>query len=204
MNHKMIVLLDTAHDLNQCAADLGAPVEQLLTPLTRYRPQQPEQRFAIDNGAFSKFEEASFLSLLERERPRRDLCRFVAVPDVVCDARRTLEVFDRWAPRLEGWPIALVLQNGQETLPIPWERISAIFIGGDTAWKIGPHAIACMKAAKALKKWIHVGRVNSPARFEWAERMGADSIDGTGLARYTHMRDKIAASARIEMLPGIT
>jgi hypothetical protein len=31
----MIVLLDNAHDLDECAAELGCEVGQLLTPLTR-------------------------------------------------------------------------------------------------------------------------------------------------------------------------
>ena len=192
----MIVMLDTPTDLDECARELGGiAVEQLLTPLTRYKPQKPEQNFAIDNGAFSKFNAKSFRSLLARELPRASLCRFVAVPDVVCDARRTLEVFERWAVELKDWPRALVCQNGQEHLPIPWDAIAAVFIGGDTDWKMGPHAKACIKAAIALGKWVHVGRVNTPGRLEYFEQLGADSIDGSGLARYTHMREKIHQSA---------
>jgi len=189
----MIVLLDTNNDLDQCAKEIGAPCEQLLTPLTRFKPTQPEQHFAIDNGAFAGLDVDSFVSLLERERPRRDLCRWVAVPDVVGDARRTLEVFGIWRRRMElaGWPLALVCQNGQEHLPIPWQHISAIFIGGDTDWKLGLAAAGCVKAAKALGKWVHAGRVNTPGRFEYFKQLGADSIDGSGLARYTHMREKI-------------
>lgn len=192
----MIVMLDTPTDLDECSRELGGlPVEQLLTPLTRYKPQHPEARFAIDNGAYSNFRADYFRSLLERQRPRRDLCRFVAVPDVVGSARRTLEVFDGWKKELAGWPLALVCQNGQEHLPIPWDDISAIFIGGDTDWKMGLHSIACIKAAIALGKWVHVGRVNTPGRLEHFERLGADSLDGSGLARYTHMRERIHQSA---------
>jgi len=197
----MIVMLDTPTDLDECARELGGmAVEQLLTPLTRYKPQKPKQHFAIDNGAFSKFNAKGFRSLLQRELPRRDLCRFVAVPDVVGDARRTLEVFDRWILELVNWPLALVCQNGQENLPIPWDVIDAVFIGGDTDWKMGPHAKACIKAAVALGKWVHVGRVNTPGRLEYFEGLGADSIDGSGLARYTHMREKIHASATAPQL----
>lgn len=187
----MIVLLDTSQDLNQCSKELGARVEQLLTPLTRYRPQQPEQRYAIDNGAFSNFDSDSFNSLLERERPRRDLCRFVAVPDVVGSARRTLEVFEHWKQHLTDWPLALVCQDGQENLPIPWTEIAVVFIGGTTNWKMSEHAAACIKAARAIGKWVHVGRVNSPGRYEYFDKLGADSIDGTGLSRYTWMRKAI-------------
>lgn len=196
----MIALLDTSEDLNVCAAELGCTVEQLLTPLTRFRPQQPESMFAIDNGAFSSFDRKAFESLLEREKSRRSLCRFVAVPDVVGSARRTLEVFDYWYARIHEWPLALVAQDGQENLPIRWELIDAVFIGGSTEWKLSNHAAAVIKAAKAMDKWIHVGRVNRPGRFEYFENLGADSIDGTGIARYSWMREAIYNAARAPKL----
>jgi hypothetical protein len=189
----MIALLDTSEDLNVCAAELGCETAQLLTPLTRRKPQQPDKSFAIDNGAFSYFDAKAFKSLLARNYERRHLCKFVAVPDVVASARRTLEVFDYWhdEPCLRHWPLALVLQDGQEDLPICWNLIEAVFVGGSTKWKLSSHAAACVKAAKAMGKYVHAGRVNEPARFEYFEKLGADSIDGTGLAQYTHMREKI-------------
>lgn len=192
----MIVMLDTSHDFNECQKELGYPVEQLFTPLTRFKAQRPDAKFAIDNGAFSKFDANSFRSLLEREKDRKNLCRFVAVPDVVGSARRTLEVFKGWQEELgnhKGWPLALVCQDGQENLSIPWNDIEAIFIGGSTKWKESDHAIACIKAAKALGKWTHVGRVNSPDRFEMFEQLGVDSVDGSGIARYSWMRERIGA-----------
>lgn len=187
----MIVLLDTSESLSTCALELGCRVEQLLTPLTYRLPQQIEQHYAIDNGCFANFEEGGFLRLLERERKRRDLCRFVAVPDVVGSAMRTLEVFQEWKQRLLDWPLALVCQDGQENLPIPWKEIQAIFIGGSTEWKLSKHAANCIRAAKIIGKWVHVGRVNTPGRFELFEKLGADSIDGTGLSQYSWMRERI-------------
>lgn len=187
----MIALLDTSESLDTCAAEIGCEVEQLLTPLTRFKRQKPDAPFAIDNGAFSKLNVQAFESLLERESEDRELCRFVAVPDVVASARRTLEVFDYWMPRLEGWPLALVAQDGQEDLPIPWEFIDAVFIGGSTDWKMSVHAAAVIKAAKAMDKWVHVGRVNRPGRFEHFEALGADSMDGTGISRFSWMREAI-------------
>lgn len=188
----MIVMLDTPTDLEECERELGVEhVEQLLTPLTRYKAQRPGDHFAVDNGAFSNFNSGYFRSLLARHFDRRTLCRFVAVPDVVGSARRTLEVFEFWKAELKDWPLALVCQNGQEHMPIPWPEIAAIFIGGDTAWKIGPDAAACIKAAKAIGKWVHVGRVNTPERFDYFSELGADSIDGSGLARYSHMREAL-------------
>jgi hypothetical protein len=187
----VIALLDTSSDLSAAETEIGCAVEQLLTPLTRFKRQHPEARFAIDNGAFARFERDAFLALLERESASRNLCRFVAVPDVVASARRTLECFGHWRYKLSGWPLALVAQDGQEDLDIPWDGIAAIFIGGSTSWKLSKAAADVVKAAKVIGKWVHAGRVNTPARYEYFEELGADSIDGTGLSRYTWMRTRI-------------
>jgi hypothetical protein len=187
----VIVLLDTHDDLTVASEELGTPVEQLLTPLTRYLPQDTSQRFAIDNGGFSGFDAKAFVSLLEREEERISLCRWVAMPDIVGSAIRTLEAFDHWADKLPRWPKALVAQDGQESLPIPWSRISAVFIGGSTEWKLSKAASHIIRTAKIVGTWCHVGRVNTPGRFEYFEELGADSIDGTGLSRYTWMRKAI-------------
>jgi hypothetical protein len=188
-------MLDTSEDLAVCEKEIGCSVEQLLTPLTRFKRQRKYAHFCIDNGAFSKFDSTAFMSLLSREAADRHLCRFVAVPDVVASARRTMEVFDHWCYKLAGWPLALVAQDGLENLPIPWAQIAAIFIGGSTDWKLGQDARAVIKAAKAIGKWVHVGRVNTPARFEYFEALGVDSIDGSGLARFSWMRAAIYEEA---------
>lgn len=199
----MLALLDNGQDLEQCAAELGGEVGQLLTPLTRYQLRAPAKRWAVDNGGFRKVAGPGLLSLLEREAHRRSDCLFVAVPDVICSARRTLEVFERWKDRLAGWPLALVCQDGQEDLPIPWDDISAVFIGGSTRWKLSEAAAQIIKAAKALDKWTHAGRVNDPARFAYFEDLETDSCDGTGLARYTHMRRAVAQrKTHPDMFPG--
>lgn len=190
---KMIAMLDTSEGLDVAEKEIGCAVEQLLTPLTKFKLKRKGARYAIDNGAFSKFDAQAFMGLLEREVATMDLCRFVAVPDVVGSALRTLEVFERWTQRLHPWPLALVAQDGQENLPIPWEQIDAVFIGGSTEWKLSKHASAIIKTGIALGKWVHVGRVNTPGRYEYFEKLGADSIDGSGLSRFSWMREAIAA-----------
>lgn len=188
----MMALLDNGQDLDECAKELGCEVGQLLTPLTRYRLRDPERPWAIDNGGYSALDIPAFMSLLAREKHHKERCLFVASPDVVGSARRTLELFERWAPKLAGWKLALVCQDGQEHLPIPWDDIAAVFIGGSTNWKCGPHAEHIVRAALALEKWVHIGRVNEPVRYDHFQKMGAHSCDGTGIARYTHMREAIA------------
>lgn len=187
----MLVLLDTSQSLDVCASEIGCEVQQLLTPLTRFKLQRPDAKFAIDNGAFSKFNCKAFEALLAREFDKREQCLFVCVPDVVGSARRTLEVFEHWKKSLKDWPLALVAQDGQQDLPIPWDEIDAVFIGGSTEFKTSMHSVQIIKAAQALGKWVHVGRVNTPGRFEWAEALGVNSIDGSGLARYSWMRESI-------------
>jgi hypothetical protein len=201
----LLVLLDTSETLEVCATELGVSrdeVEQLITPLSRFLRQKPHQNFAIDNGAFAGFNQAGFLSLLQRESEAKHLCRFVVVPDVVGDARRTLEVFEHWQYRLTGWPLALAAQDGIEDLTIPWRKIAAIFIGGSDKFKLGQGAKACIAAGRAMGKWVHVGRVNTPGRFEYFENLGASSIDGTGLSRYSWMRERIFAQAMQPSLLG--
>lgn len=187
----MIVLLDTPQDLALCESELGVCVEQLLTPLTARRLQNPDKPFAIDNGGYSGFERVEFENLLARHVERRHLCRWVACPDIVGSARRTLEAFDYWKGKLAGWKLALVAQDGIENLTIPWSEIDAIFIGGTTEWKLSKHAADVIRTAQICGKWVHAGRVNTPGRFEYFENLGADSMDGTGLARYTWMRQEI-------------
>lgn len=186
----MLYMLDASGDYDVFAAELGVhptDVGQLITPLTR-RSNRGRSVFAIDNGAFSCFNAAGFMSLLEREHPNKSTCRFVVAPDVPCDARRTLELFERWAPRLAGWSLALAIQDGQEHLPIPWDWIDAVFIAGSDAWKTSHHSHAVVRAAKALGKWVHMGRVNTPKRLATCLEWGVDSIDGTGISRFSAMR----------------
>lgn len=163
---------------------------QLLTPLTRYKNWQGV--FAIDNGAFSHFHAEQFARLLERDHPRRSDCLFVTVPDVVGSARRTSELFehrDRWVS--DDWPIAYVAQDGAEDLPMPWGDMQALFIGGCDPWKDSKAAADLVKTARTLGIHVHVGRVNTPARFERFCDLDAQTCDGSGVARYDHMLARI-------------
>jgi len=185
-------MLDSNVDLHSAEAEIGRPCEQLLTPLTRFRLTDPARHFAIDNGAFSGLDVKAFRSLLQRERPNVARCRWVAVPDVVGSARRTLELFTHWRREIPaGFRLALVAQDGLEDLDVPWGSIACLFIGGSTEWKLGPHAVHLIRAAQALGKWVHVGRVNTPDRLRRFDALGVDSFDGSGIARYSWMREAI-------------
>lgn len=142
--------------------------------------------WAMDNGAYTgqypgDDEYVALLATLEAHRAR---CLFVAVPDVVGDAAATLALWPAMSARIAalGWPVALVAQDGMtpDDLPpdLPW-----LFVGGSTAWKLGPDARALCAAARAQGTRIHCGRVNSERRFRYAlHTLGASSCDGTFLA----------------------
>jgi hypothetical protein len=111
-------------------------------------------------------------------------CMFAVAPDVLGDAEATLERASRmffWI-RYLNFPVALVAQNGLEYLAVPWDDFDVLFIGGDTAWKLGPAARHLAGEAKRRGKWVHMGRVNSLKRLRYADAIGCDSADGTYLA----------------------
>jgi len=114
--------------------------------------------------------------------PESSSCLFAAGPDVVADARATLRrsYMLAWI-RHAGFPAALVAQDGLEDLTVPWDDFDALFIGGSTTWKLGPAARDLAREASQRGKWVHMGRVNSFKRLQYADSIGCDSADGTYL-----------------------
>lgn len=157
----------------------------LLTPNTGYR-LEGISAWAMDNGCFSGryLGDERYLALLHKLRAHRTRCLFVAAPDVVEDAEATLELFPRIAPELknDGWPVALVAQDGMDATSIPWGDLDYLFLGGSTKWKLSGATDSLIAAAKGVGKKVHVGRVNSFRRFQHFAALGCDSADGTFLA----------------------
>lgn len=143
------------------------------------------ERWAADNDAFLAWDEGRFLRMLDRLDGVPG-CLFVAAPDVVADARATLERFAVWQPELtrRGFPVALVGQDGMEDESVPWADLDAFFVGGSTEWKLSAAATDLASEAKRRGKWVHVGRVNTRRRLRIAYDMGADSVDGTGWSMF--------------------
>ena len=163
----------------------------LKTPATGYSVANVKV-WALDNGAFTDQYPGheAYLQLLDRLEPHKDRCLFVALPDVVGDARATLQrSHEIWHQvRVEkGWPVALVLQDGMQDHPvrsfIPWDALDWVFVGGSDEFKLGPGARSLCSEAHARGVKIHVGRVNSLKRFAYArDALHADTADGTALA----------------------
>lgn len=173
-------------------------IGRLVTP--RHYPSLSETvaegiTLAADNDGFGGVDFDAFSRMLTALAPYAAAVRFVTVPDVVCDAAGTFELWRQWAPRvaeLELTP-ALVLQNGM--VPdwrgvrfgaevIAWDEIGAIFVGGDDAYKLGTDVALIIAAARERGLWIHMGRVNTVRRLRHAAALGCDSVDGSGWARF--------------------
>lgn len=139
---------------------------------------------AADNAAFSSFSPAKFCGMLARLAGKPIL--WVACPDVVGDAAATAARFAVWQPVIAelGLPVALVLQDGQEHVGVPWDRIDALFIGGSTEFKLGSVAASIVREGKRRGLHIHGGRVNTKQRFRYMAELGCDSCDGSGFSRF--------------------
>lgn len=111
---------------------------------------------------------------------------FVVVPDVVGEWRVTRFRFWEWQREVAatGQPVAYVAQDGQPGSEVPWERIGCLFIGGSTSFKLSPEAERLGREAKRRGLWLHMGRVNSRKRFDYARATGCDSIDGSKFSRW--------------------
>lgn len=167
---------------------------QLLTPLTSYATWPGE--YAIDNGAFTRFDARRFRALMDRceSKDAKGRCLFVVCPDIVGSARRTLELWDRrskWIKEGSGWKPALVAQDGLEDMEVPWDELHTLFIGGRDPWKDSQAVLDLVKTAKTLGKHVHVGRVNTADRFQRFAAAGADTCDGSGIARFDHMLENL-------------
>lgn len=168
------------------SAAAGQPLLGLLTtPASGLHRQIGHYRlWAADNGCFTqgdRFDLERHLTWLDGLP--RDGCLFATAPDTVCDARATWERSAPALPRIRrlGFPAALVAQNGMEDLEVDWTAFDALFIGGDTDWKLSRTAADLAAEARARGLWTHMGRVNSYKRLKVAAAFGYDSVDGTYL-----------------------
>jgi hypothetical protein len=84
-----------------------------------------------------------------------------------------------------------VLQDGAEDMEIPWDEFTTFFVGGKDPWKDSQAAKDIVKTGKALGKSGHVGRVNTPKRYDAFAELGCDTCDGSGVAQYDWMLEAI-------------
>ena len=175
----MILLVSGAtKDVRMAGQDMN--IGALITPQSGNKPPT-DIPWAADNAAYSNWDEKKFVRMLNKISQEETKPIFVACPDVVGNAIETAKQFRCWQPLIKeyNFPVALVLQDGQESIGVPWHEVDAVFIGGTNDFKLGQYVRYIVGAAKEKGKWVHMGRVNSQKRAKYAQKIGCDSIDGT-------------------------
>jgi hypothetical protein len=150
----------------------------------------PNTAFAIDNGVVKMidglpttdpdWDPNRWQDCLDQHMNEPD-CLFAAVPDAVSDTDETDRRWRRWASAVSrrGYRCAYVAQDGCQRIPAGAE---IVFLGGSDKFKLGSEGQQVVKAAHATGRRVHMGRVNTLRRLQYAAWLGCDSVDGTFLA----------------------
>lgn len=157
--------------------------------------------WSIDNGAYRGLDLPAFRRLLARAACKPGLL-WIAVPDVVGDAKATRESFERCWIEVAGFgPLAYVGQDGAEAIEHPWECFRCWFVGGTDKWKLSSASASMVAEAQRRGKLVHVGRVNSMRRLQAAFDLGVDSVDGSGMSKFgkTYIRRYCAWIEHLEV-----
>lgn len=174
----------------------------LLVSASGHDGPQGFERYALDNGAWS-----AFLNQTPWDRGRfEQMCArygngaaWVVVPDVVADARATLERAAFWLPRLDHVAARrlIAVQDGMVPDDVrAWlGQHVGLFVGGSTAWKLKTMPVWGELASEA-GCYLHVGRVNTARRIAYCAAVGADSFDGTSATRYSKNLPRLDVARR--------
>lgn len=163
----------------------------LVTPRCKSSITRTNGIIGVDNDRFNdnSYTDTAFMKLLIYlvNFSGKDRIKFVSAPDIPFNAEGTFRDFYKWHTVIKEifkLPIALVTQDGMTVKSIDWDRLDAVFIGGTTEYKMSQDSINIIKKAKSLKKWVHIGRVNTPPRFTFFKMLDVDSIDGTAFSLF--------------------
>lgn len=128
--------------------------------------------------------------------------RTVILPDVVMDARATLEQAERFYAELRGESLLLVAQPGiaADQLHTWVDRGVGLAIGGDPDFKRDA-STWLGRLARSAGVPCHMLRVNSRRRMRWALAAGCTSIDGGSPVLFPSTRAwmEAAAQERVQM-----
>lgn len=186
----MKLMLDqSTKKIRELRSTTGLKIHQLRTPLTQYKPEYGIS-YGLDNGAFTQFKARTFTRMAEAAVDD-SRCLWIAVPDYPMCAYSTIGLFRHWKHVIKR-KRAFVLQNDIHRYKklIPWNEIVCVFVGGDDNFKESKEAVEIAIEARKRRKWVHVGRVNTVRRLDFWEPY-AHSIDGSGIARFDHMRNPV-------------
>jgi hypothetical protein len=140
---------------------------------------QPEHTWACDNDCFRALDAPAYLRMVARVAGFKSRPSWIACPDAVGDMGETWRRYTIWSRVLleMGLPVALVMQDGLERLkwrarlPSTWDELSAVFVGGSTAWKLSDEAGQLTLQAHERGLKVHYGRVNTFRRILWLGRV---------------------------------
>lgn len=144
--------------------------------------------FAMDNDAYISFKNGvpydfySWSDFLKKVKASGIEPLWAVVPDVVGNAKKTLEQWDMFYQEVAfsyGWKAALGVQDGMTPEDVSLLRFQpdVIFVGGTTDWKWRTSHVWCQHFPR-----VHVARVRS-RRLPYCQQIGAESCDGTGWFR---------------------
>lgn len=156
--------------------------------------------FGADNDCFKGFDKLKYEKMIEI-LPRVEKLKYVTVPDCVGNFEETIKLFDDWYKLLknEQLPLAFVLQDNMPISEIPFDKVSSIFIGGSTDYKLSKEVANIVSMSKEKTKWVHMGRVNSKKRIRYAHKIGCDSVDGTGFSMFANTHIPPALELLVEL-----
>lgn len=161
-------------------------------PIDKWMP------YVLDNGAFAAWRDKkpwdaeAWRGLLQHAKITGLKPLWAAVPDVVADREATIANWSVYSPEIKrlGWNTAFCVQDGMTPDDVPNDA-DVVFVGGSDAFKF-----------PSLRMWtthfprVHCARVNAPEMIEACERLGCESVDGTGWFREPSRPDKVPALER--------
>lgn len=143
------------------------------------RAPLPWLPWALDNGAFTGFDEAMWRELLRWSVGKLPRPLWAACPDAVGDCGTTKKLWTQYHAEIctLGVTPAFVVQDGAEAADVP-ATATVVFVGGSTGWKESTLQYWCDRFPR-----VHVGRVNGYRMLRRCADAGAESCDGTGWGR---------------------
>jgi hypothetical protein len=149
-------------------------------------------QYGVDNGAFTAhnkgqpFDVEAFLGVLDwtKEQHPPD---WIVVPDIL-GSPESLDFSRKWLSKVQQFtPLPLVaVQDGMmpgDVEDLVVKQKCGIFLGGTTEYKIS-NISRWGEFCRKHRAYYHVGRVNSQRRIRMCAAAGADSVDGTSVARF--------------------
>ena len=190
--------------LHYLAGKYPSKLGWIMSPSTRFFKPREWLPYCVDNGVYSawsnkcQWDEEGFFMLLDRCHANRYKPDWIVVPDAIADKEKTLWLWNEYETKLRRYKtrLAFVAQDGMKPVDVP-KSADLVFVGGTTEWKWRNAGLFVAQCPR-----VHVGRVNWWDKMEYCERIGVESIDGSGFfregdgARSNQLRDFISGIRR--------